>query len=294
MSSSTSSSRHSRVVILRRRVVAAAVIGAVLVLAWAVLKASGIVGSVDKRGAQVERIKVKSKAVARQLPVTVVLPKGASEGDPRPLLVFLHGRGADEDTFLDDAMFKAIARLGSRAPIIAFPYGGDHSYWHDRDSGAWGRYVTNEVMPAVARRFHTRTDRVAIGGISMGGFGAYDLARLHPRRFCAVGGHSPALWTSAALTAPGAFDDARDFARHDVIAAARKNSTAFGSQPVWLDAGKEDPFRSGQRVFRSALRSAGAPLTARSWPGGHDQNYWDSHWNAYLRFYADALRRCRR
>jgi S-formylglutathione hydrolase FrmB len=49
----------------------------------------------------------------------------------------------------------------------------------------------------------------------VGGFGAYDLARLNPGRFCAVGGHSPALWRSGGETAPGAVDDAEDFARHD-------------------------------------------------------------------------------
>jgi S-formylglutathione hydrolase FrmB len=49
------------------------------------------------------------------------------------------------------------------------------------------------VIPQVTRRFGTDRRRVAIGGISMGGFGAYDLARLNPGRFCAVGGHSPAL-----------------------------------------------------------------------------------------------------
>ena len=71
----------------------------------------------------------------------------------------------------------------------------------------------------------------------MGGFGAYDLARLYPRRFCAVGGHSPALWRTGGETAPGAFDDADDFARHDVIGAARANPDAFGDTRLWLDAG---------------------------------------------------------
>ena len=45
----------------------------------------------------------------------------------------------------------------------------------------------------------------------MGGFGALDLALEHPGRFCAVGGHSAALWQRAGATAPGAFDNANDF-----------------------------------------------------------------------------------
>jgi hypothetical protein len=51
----------------------------------------------------------------------------------------------------------------------------------------------------------------------MGGFGALDLARLAPSRFCAVGAHSAALWFSGGETPAGAFDAAADFERHDLI-----------------------------------------------------------------------------
>src|SRR5205085_4314835 len=106
----------------------------------------------------------------------------------RPLLVFLHGRGGNDETFVEnEAIFRTLAALGERAPIVAFPDGGDHSYWHNRPGGAWATYAMREVIPTVRRRFGTDPQRVAIGGISMGGFGAYDLALHHPGRFCAVG-----------------------------------------------------------------------------------------------------------
>ncbi len=284
-----------RGVIWRRRAFAIGGLAAVAVLAWILFRGGGVLGPVDEHGARVERLTIQSKAVGEPLPVSVVIPRGTPEGTgQRPLLVFLHGRGEDENTFLDNEMFAALAGLGDEAPIVAFPYGGDHSYWHDRADGAWGKYVTAEVIPQVADRFHADLRRVAIGGVSMGGFGAYDLARLHPARFCAVGGHSPALWQSAGETAPGAFDDAEDFAGHDVIAAARAQPEAFTTQPIWIDAGEEDPFLPGDEAFASALRSAGAPLTEKTWPGGHDEDYWNSHWGAYLSFYADALSRCGR
>jgi S-formylglutathione hydrolase FrmB len=278
---------------LRRRFLALVALAAVAVLAFTVIATAGILGALDKRGARVEHITINSKAVGRRLGVSVVVPKDASPQDRRGLLVFLHGRGEDENTFLVTQLFSALGRLGHRAPIIAFPYGGDHSYWHDRAGGAWGRYVTREVIPAVAGRFPASAGRVAIGGVSMGGFGAYDLARLNPRRFCAVGGHSPALWESAGASAPGAFDSPADFARHDVIGAARRRPRPFETQPVWLDAGSRDPFRPGHTAFARALRVAGAPFRQASWPGGHDQAYWNSHWSAYLRFYATALSACR-
>ncbi len=76
----------------------------------------------------------------------------------------------------------------------------------------------------------------------MGGFGAYNIALRNPGRFCAVGGHSPALWFDGGETAPGAFDDAADFERNDVVGAVQSNPNAFGDARVWIDYGDEDPF----------------------------------------------------
>ncbi len=234
---------------------------------------------------RVVSLDVHSRAVHRTLPVKIVVPDGAQRGAARPLVVFLHGRGGNERSELGDPLFRALRRLGRRAPVIAFPDGGDHSYWHDRRDGDWGRYVVGEVIPAVGRRVRVDTRRVAIGGISMGGFGAFDIARLHPHRFCAAAGHSPALWQSGGETAPGAFDDGADFARHDVIRAARRGR--FKGMALWLDAGSADPFRPGDQAF---ARAAGVRL--RTWPGGHDGRYWSAHYRDYLRFYARALGRC--
>jgi S-formylglutathione hydrolase FrmB len=260
------------------RWLALALVAAALVGGFVVQKLVGV----DRQGARVETLEIDSRAVGERLNTTVVIPEQHSDS----LLVFLHGRGGDERSELDDAFFTALAGLGSRAPVVALPDGGDHSYWHDRADGAWGRYVVGEVIPTVAERFDLHARRVAIGGISMGGFGAYDLARLNPRRFCA--GHSPALWLGAGQTAEGAFDDAEDFARHDVIAAARAEPAAFGDAALWIDAGQDDPFDPGVRALAAALPQA----AVHRWAGGHEGGYWDAHWPDYARFYARALARC--
>jgi S-formylglutathione hydrolase FrmB len=244
----------------------------------------------DTRGARVVEFTINSPLVHATVPVAAAVPAGASAG-PRPLLVFLHGKGENQDSNLDDAMFAALARLGSRAPDVVFPYGGPDSYWHDRTFGAWGSFVVKEVIAQSLSRLHADPKRVAIGGISMGGFGALDIARLHPGRFCAVGGHSAALWVSGGDSAPGAFDDAQDFARHDVIAAARAGDPYRGAA-VWIDVGTDDPFRAADSTLAEALRADGHPVQLHIWPGSHDQGYWQSHWNSYLQFYATALANC--
>lgn len=249
--------------------------------------------SVDTHGARIERFTLHSKLLHRSLQETLVAPPRG--GDGRPLLVFLHGRGADgQNSNLSDELFAGLAKLGRDAPDIVFANGGVASYFHDRASGRWGSYVVDEVIPAAIRRLHADPRRVAIGGVSMGGFGALDIARVHPGRFCAVGGHSAALWESGGETPAGAFDDTEDFARHDVLGAARAHPDLFAATPVWLDVGTEDPFRAADTALASTLRGGGAHLTFHVWPGAHRGSYWRSHMATYLRFYARALARCDR
>src|SRR5262249_46335467 len=153
--------------------------------------------------AQVEHYTLHSRFVHRDLHEIRVVP--AKHG--KWTLVLLHGRGGGPAGTLSPSLFDALDNLGSRAPIVLLPDGGDHSYWHNRADGKWGSMVLREIVP--------RHGRVAIAGISMGGYGALLLgAQGH---FCAIGGHSPALWFSGADSAAGAFDDAEDYARPHTV-----------------------------------------------------------------------------
>jgi S-formylglutathione hydrolase FrmB len=278
--------------VTRRRVAVLGAFAAVAVAAAAIWLLSGgggpvRTGSPAAHGASVVRYGVRSRFVPQRLPQVLIAPRAAASHPP--LLVFLHGRGTNgSESNVNGAFLAALAALGDRAPAVVFPDGSEASYWHRRGSGDRARYVVDEVIPAAVRRAHADPRRVAIGGISMGGFGAFDIARLHPGRFCAVGGHSAALWLRGGDTAPGAFDDAADFTRNDVIGIARaRGRAAWGRAALWLDGGAADPFRPGGEALAHALR-----IPIHHWPGGHDGSYWQAHYAAYLRFYARALRRC--
>ena len=200
---------------------------AVILLAsglWLVI--AGFPGKADTQGAEASSLTIDSKAVGEELPVKVVVPEGAA-GEARPLLVFLHGRGGNENSELVDEMYSALADQGERAPVIAFPYGGESSYWHDRADGDWGRYVTDEVIPPSKSASTSTRKRVAIGGISMGGYGAYDIAAENPGPSAPSAVIRRRSGRRRARRAAGAFDDADDFARNDVIAAANEG-VAFG------------------------------------------------------------------
>jgi S-formylglutathione hydrolase FrmB len=240
---------------------------------------------------RIDDLEIDSRAVGRDLDVSVIEPTEPTAAS-RPLLVFLHGAGGSNQSFLANrAVLGTLTRLGAEAPVLALP-DGELSWWHNRSSGDWERYVMREVIPIVRRRFHLDGARVAVGGISMGGYGAYHLGLEHPGRFCAVGGHSAGLWLEESEEFEGAFDNRADYERNDVLAAVRADPDAFGHTRIWNDYGDRDWFVLGNAAFVAALRRGGADLTAHVWPGGHDNAYWDAHWPQYLRFYARALASC--
>ena len=105
-----------------RKLVVAALAGGVAVLA-------ACSSAPARDGVKVVRYDVRSHFVHRTLAQTAVLPPGGGEG--RPLLVFLHGRGrAGNESNANGAFYAALRAQGSRAPVVVFPNGGDHSYFH--------------------------------------------------------------------------------------------------------------------------------------------------------------------
>jgi S-formylglutathione hydrolase FrmB len=184
---------------------------------------------------------------------------------------------------VSDELVAALDAAGDRAPIVLLPDGGEASYWHNRRDGRWARMVMREAIPSAIERYGADPERVALGGISMGGFGALHLAAAFPDRFCAVGAHSPAIFPDAASSAEGAFDDAEDFERHDLLDRA-------GQIPAgaWVDIGDDDPFAAAVTALVERTREA----RFHPWPGGHDGDYWRSHMDDYVRFYTRELERC--
>ena len=215
------------------------------------------------RNARLVHFTLHSRDVGHDLHEIRVIPRRHGHW----LLVLLHGKGGSPSQFLSQPFFDTLDALGARAPVVLLLDGGDDSYWHDRADGKWASMLLNEALP--------RSGKVAIGGISMGGYGAI-LAGSRSTRFCATAVMSPALWTSPGLTAPGAFDDAADYALNDVF-------ELYPPQPLWLAVGTSDPFYAADLEY---ARLAGIhPVTGA---GGHDNTFWDAHMPALLRFAARA------
>lgn len=246
-------------------------------------------------GATLVHYSLTSELLGRRLDEVAVVPSGPAR---RPLLVLLHGRHdprpgsspsprrSGPESMLGDALFAGLAALGKEAPIVVLLNGGQHSWYHDRRSGRWSSMLLDEAIPDAIRRFHADADRIAIGGISMGGFGALDLGRIAAERFCAVGGHSPAVYERGTTDSGFGFDDQADFDRHDLLRIASERSPY--DVPVWIDVGDRDFLRPVVEKLAKELEARDADITFHVWPGNHDGRYWDQHFTEYLRFYADA------
>jgi len=211
-------------------------------------------------------------------------PPGESPGAHLPVLIALHGKGGNHrDAFtslgLADAQESVPAAHGFA--ISSVDGGGD--YWHRRRDGRdAGVMLTDELLPVLEGQGLV-TDRVALLGWSMGGYGSLLLAatRLHGR-VTAVMTMSAALWTTSGASAPGAFDDAEDFRANDVFAMR----PALASVPLLMDCGTSDPFVSANHAFVDGM----TPRPAANFEsGGHDDTYWRAMAPRQLTFVAEHL-----
>ncbi len=129
------------------------------------------------------------------LPKTFRLPDGAEriyqvwvplDYDPKkpwPTILFLHGRGecgTDGEKVLKQGVPKEIKRRKGDFPfIVVIP----------QSMGGWSddnRKVAVGALKQTVRQYAVDTDRVYLTGLSMGGFGTFQLAEAYPRSFAAV------------------------------------------------------------------------------------------------------------
>jgi enterochelin esterase-like enzyme len=249
-----------------------------------VLHKLGLRSSPDHRvplsGWKVEEASLRSDHMGRRVDWAMARPPG-----DEPLLgavICLHGKGGNRRRTFDSVhVHDVVAAAGERIAVVGVD-GGKGSYWHARGDGTdAGQMVLDELVPLV--REQAGVQHLAVMGWSMGGYGALLLAEQSPATFDAVVSSSGALWQRAGDTAPGAFDDADDFAAHDVFAMSGRLDVT----KVRIDCGDGDPFIPGNRAMVAKL----GPSVASSFPPGyHDPAFWRTVAPRQVAFIADRLR----
>ncbi len=235
-----------------------------------------------------------SASLDRDTSYFAYLPPGyGTEGRRYPVLYMLHGGSGDKEEWLAYGLVDAVDRLidsKELRPLIVVLPQGDSSYWvnHADDGSLWGDYVWQDLVHQVDSTFRTLPDAQhrAIGGLSMGGFGALVQAFTHPDVFGGVGAHSPSLHSPAdgeAFLGAGS-----EFAERDPVELAQ-TAPDLESLEIWIDIGDQDPWVFRTELLDQALTERGIPHNFEEPAGEHDGTYWESNLVRYLRFYDEVL-----
>ncbi|MDF9750586.1 alpha/beta hydrolase-fold protein [Arthrobacter sp. ES3-54] len=211
---------------------------------------------------------------------------GGGPSGPLPVALFLHGTGADHRMVFDEldaggVLAGHVARGGTPFAIAAID--GGETWWHRRESGTDTQsMLVEEFVPLLARQ-GLDTGRLAVFGLSMGGFGALLLASQHRvPGLRAVAAMSPAVWSLYDAGRSDNFDSAADFAANDIF-ALRPELEAL---PKRIDCGTADNLLFSVQDYVKDLPGA---HEGGFQAGGHDSGYWRSILPDVLTFLGKSL-----
>lgn len=207
---------------------------------------------------------------------SVAVP-GSADGDsssgPLPLALFLHGAHADHRMVFEDldagrVLAQHVARGGTPFAIAAVD--GGETWWHRRSSGTDTQsMLLEEFLPLLAGQ-GVNTGRLAVFGLSMGGFGALLLASQHRLPgLRAVAAMSPAVWSQYDAGRSDNFDSASDFKANDIFALRPE----LESLPKRIDCGTADNLLFSVKDYLLGLPGEHEGGFQQ---GGHDSGYWRS------------------
>ncbi len=230
-----------------------------------------------------------SISLGRLKKVTLLVPKQTKR---MPVLFLLHGFGGDNSNWVK---MTGLTRYVGNMPLLVVMPDGENS-WYVNHIGKHGErfedFITNDLLTYVRSLYSIDTTRVAIAGLSMGGYGALVLGMRHPRLFSFIGA------LSASLDIPRGIPDLQKNGR---VGLRPSLVAAFGAEPskLW---GEYDPFKllvslppknapylylaNGiqddfgdrlllYRTFADSARAHGLHYEYRETPGKHDWGYWD-------------------
>jgi len=211
------------------------------------------------------------KTGARTFPYAVYVPHGWTPDRTWPVILFLHGAGERGNDGLRPTQVGLGASIRfdpSRVPaVVVFPQAPPDERWIGEPADA-----AMAALERTMREFRGDPSRVYLTGMSMGGYGAWHLALLHPDRFAAIvtvcGGIVPNGTATSVRQSPlttGAGDPYAFTARR------------LRHVPVWMFHGAHDDVVSPDesRRMREALLREGAEVRYTEYPEGN-HNAWDA------------------
>ena len=180
----------------------------------------------------------------------VYLPEEWRRDDHKqwPILLFLHGRGERGTEGMWQTQIgipQAVRNHPDRWPfIIVMPQCPIPGYWTDPDMEA----LAMATLDQESAEFHADPERTYLVGLSLGGYGAWELARNYPDR-----------WSAIVIAASGIFWSYAPERWQEVSTLPAEYARAVGHTPLWLFHGADDPLvppRESELMF-DAIKAAG-------------------------------------
>lgn len=186
----------------------------------------------------------------------VFVPADWNHHSKWPVILFLHGSGERGDDGLlqtDVGLAHAIRKRLQKLPaIVVMPQCRNHKAWTDPDMEAQALAALEQSI----KEFRGDPDRVYLTGLSMGGYGSWDLAAKYPNKFAAVviicgGIHGPKgeTWLNVPLTNDPTVQD-------PYLETARR----VGHTPLWIFHGADDdtvPVEESRKMVEALKKTDG-------------------------------------
>nr|WP_321787531.1 alpha/beta hydrolase-fold protein [Paraburkholderia sp. J94] len=239
-------------------------------------------------------------ALNRDWPYLVYLPSGYHADAARyPVLYLLHGNNGDAMDWitqgdLQTAADTLIARHEIPPVVIVMPQGGTDWYVDRKEKMETAFF--NDLMPEIEAHFAVADERGgrAIGGVSMGGFGALRYTLEHPDMFCGALLLSPAVYSgepppSSSARRVGVFGE-HQFDAHiwRTLNYPALWNGYFGRPwrvPFFIASGDDDlVIQAESSLLYTRLREAGNPAALRIVDGGHVWPVWRQLLPAALKY----------
>lgn len=226
------------------------------------------------------------------VPLNIIIPDpGKIKGKPirdRKVLYLLHGLSDDASAWQRYSSIETVAK--DYGLVVVMPSVG-RSFYTDQPNGQkYFTYIVEELPRYLDEVFHLAPKRedTYIAGISMGGYGAFKAAFLHPELYAAAVSFSGVLSLEIFRTHPNdsrkpefefLFGDLTKLfgSEHDPLVWL-KNAVQSGVQlpELYVACGYQDDLYPLNRIFQAACQSAGVPVHYHEEDGKHDWYFWDT------------------
>lgn len=222
----------------------------------------------------VASVQFRSQALGKHVTYEVILPEAGT--GPFPVLLQLHGLSDDQSMWIQRS--NLVRHVADYPLLVVLPDGGTSGYLNWRSGERlWRQHYEDfliEDLPAhLGRHFQVRPGPWAIGGLSMGGYGAMRLGLKYPARFASIWAHSSAFHIGN-LVDPAAVEDAADA---DVYPHANRVAQGTTRPAIAFDCGVDDELIGYNRDFHAHLDKIGLAHHYAEHPGAHTWDYWDEH-----------------